>query len=182
MEYELGSGLIVQPCVRWDFQTYYDGKVRHQLSPRLGMAYEVSDKLDLRFSLGRFFQPEALHELQILDGETEYFAPQRSDHFVLGLDWQGDKARFVADIYYKNYRIQKRRYENIFNPFVLLPELEPDRVGISPAKAFAQGIDLDLAYVFSPDLNTSLRYSYMSAKDRLNGTWVPQTLVSNAHS
>ncbi len=174
MEYELIPGLIIQPSMRWDFQTYYSGKARYQVSPRLGMAYEISEKLDFRFSIGRFFQPEALHELQILDGETEYFAAQKSDHFVLGLDWQSDKVQFVADIYYKNYRNQKRRYENIFNPFVLLPELEPDRVGISPGRAFARGIDLDFAYLFSPELNTSLRYSYMSAKDRLNGVWVPR--------
>jgi len=174
LEYELGSGLLVQPSVRWDVQSYYQGKSRNQVSPRLGLVYDLSEALRVRVSIGRFYQPEALHELQVLDGETRYFKAQKSDHFVLGIDWEGEKARFVADIYYKNYRNQKRRYENIFNPFVLLPELEPDRVQISPDKAFARGLDLDLSYSFSSSLNTTIRYSYMSAKDRLNDVWVPR--------
>ena len=174
VEYELESGLIVQPSMRWDVQTYYQGNTRYQVSPRLGLAYDLSEVLRMRMSLGRFYQPEALHELQVLDGETQYFKPQKSDHFVLGIDWQGEKAHFIADIYYKKYRNQKQRYENIFNPFVLLPELEPDRVKISPEKAFAQGIDLDLSYTFSSALHSTVRYSYMSAKDKLNQVWVPR--------
>ena len=174
LEYELGSGLLVQPSVRWDVQTYYQGKARHQVSPRLGLAYSLSEDLRLRMSMGRFYQPEALHELQVLDGETRYFDAQKSDHFVLGLDWEGEKAHFTVDVYYKNYRNQKSRYENIFNPFVLLPELEPDRVQISPDRAFARGLDLDFSYSFSNTLNTTVRYSHMSAKDKLNDVWVPR--------
>ena len=97
-----------------------------------------------------------------------------SDQVVAGLEWQRDKFRFVGELYYKRYDKQKGRFENMFNPFVLLPEMEPDRVGLLPSKALAQGLDLDLRYEFLPHMSGSFRYSYMDADDRINGKWIPR--------
>jgi outer membrane receptor protein involved in Fe transport len=174
-EWEVTPRFLVQPSLRWDYQNYYlDSGSEQQFSPRLGLAYELNEETRLRLSLGRFHQPESIQELQVLDGVTRFFPPQYPDQVVAGLEWQRDKFRFVGELYYKRYDKQKGRFENMFNPFVLLPEMEPDRVGLLPSKALAQGLDLDLRYEFLPHMSGSFRYSYMDADDRINGRWIPR--------
>jgi hypothetical protein len=172
-EWEIASGLLLQPSLRWDFQNYYlQRDLEQQLSPRLGMAYDLNEATRLRLSLGRFNQPEGIQELQVLDGIERFFKPQQSDQVIAGLEWERNDVEFVGEIYYKRYRNQKGRFENMFNPFVLLPEMEPDRVGLDPDKASAYGLDLDLKYSFLPALTGQLRYSHMHAEDHLEGKWI----------
>ncbi|TXS95582.1 TonB-dependent receptor [Parahaliea maris] len=172
-QWPLVPGLIVQPSLRWDRQDYYqNGGSDSQFSPRLGLRWELGDQLHLSLSLGRFHQPEAINELQVLDGVTEFFPAQESDQAVLGLYWGHGRVAFNVELYQKRYREQKDRFENIFNPFVLLPELEPDRVALSPDRARARGLDIDTALELTPSLTAVLRYSYMDASDRIDGRWV----------
>lgn len=173
-EMELIPGLLIQPSLRWDMQDYYSNGSEQQWSPRLGFAYQLSESSRLRLSLGRFYQPEGIHELQVLDGETDFFKPQHADQVVLGFESNDNPLQLSAEVYYKRYRDLKVRYENVFNPFVLLPEMEPDRVRLSPDKAFAKGIDIDLKYSFTEHWRGQLRYSLMSARDSLNGRWIPR--------
>ncbi len=128
----------------------------------------------MRLAVGRYYQPEGIHELQVLDGESRFFTPQRSDQAIVGIEWRKGEFQFVGDIYYKRYTDVKKRYENMFNPFVLLPEMEPDRVGITPDNAFARGLDLDAKYVCFDDLTIQFRYSYIKAEDKVNDKWVPR--------
>ncbi len=175
IEWQLTPRLIIQPSLRLDYQNYYlERSSEYQLSPRIGVAYELNDETGLRLSVGRFSQPEGIAELQVRDGVTQFFSPQQSDQVIAGVEWQRDDLQFVGELYYKRYDDQKGRFENMFNPFVLLPEMEPDRVGIYPQKAVARGMDLDAQYQFSAPLSGHLRYSYMDADDRLNGKWVPR--------
>jgi hypothetical protein len=44
--------------------------------------------------------------------------------------------------YRKNYRRLSPRFENLFDPLVLLPELEPDRVRLDPSRARSEGIEV----------------------------------------
>jgi len=76
------------------------------------------------------------------------------------------------DAYRKNYSRTKRRFENLFNPFVMIPELEADRVALGPNKARARGVDLQVRGPLTADVSTVLRYSYMDAEDRFGSDWV----------
>ncbi len=163
-----------QPSIRWDYQDYYRGPSEQQISPRLGALYRVSDQSQWRFSLGRFYQPDGLHELQVIDGEEHFFRAQASDQAIIGYDWQQPGRYFRGEVYYKRYRNPKRRYENLFNPFVLLPEMEPDRVALNPDKALSQGLDLSYRHELTPSLTGHLRYGYMDSEDSINGTRVPR--------
>jgi outer membrane receptor protein involved in Fe transport len=173
VEWDVTSRLTIQPSLRWDFQNYYiDQGSEQQISPRLGMAYWWNDATLLRLTLGRFYQQEGIQELQVIDGITRFFEPQHSDQVIAGIQWQSDDLELVAELYYKRYDDQKGRFENIFNPFVLLPEMEPDRVGLWPDRAVARGFDLDSKFTLAEPLNGYFRYSYMDAEDRINGEWV----------
>jgi outer membrane receptor protein involved in Fe transport len=171
-EFSVVEGLLVQPSLRWDVQDYYDDGRESQWSPRLGLAYEFGQNSRVHFTAGRFYQPEGVHELQLLDGELAFFKPQHADQLVLGLQWGDDPLQLSAEVYYKRYRDLKVRYENVFNPFVLLPEMEPDRVRLKPERAYAAGFDLGIKYQFNRRLRGDLRYSAMQAEDRINGQWV----------
>ncbi|NHN38664.1 TonB-dependent receptor [Pseudomaricurvus alcaniphilus] len=168
-EWSLSPELVVQPSLRWDFQDYYLASgSRQQLAPRIGLAYEFQPETFLRLSLGRFYQPEGVQELQVLDGVTEFYAPQRSDQYIVGLIRNWRQLSISADIYYKRYANQKGRFENVFNPFVLLPEMEPDRIAIAPRRAETQGLDLEVHYEWSAIWSGQLRYSFMDAWDRID--------------
>jgi len=172
-EWRVGERWLLQPGLRWDFQDYYLGQGSdHQVSPRLGLAYELSDAVRFRFSLGRFYQPEGVQELQVLDGIEVFYQPQRSDQVIAGIEYREGPWAFVGELYYKHYDNLKGRFENIFNPFVLLPEMEPDRVGFEPDNARAVGVDLDLEYEFNDHLTGQLRYSFMDAEDEIDGQWI----------
>jgi len=173
LEWDVSDRFTIQPSLRWDFQNYYiDQDSEQQISPRLGMAYWWNDSTLMRLSVGRFYQQEGIQELQVIDGITRFFEPQHSDQVVAGIQWQNEALELVAEFYYKRYDDQKGRFENIFNPFVLLPEMEPDRVGLWPDKAVAKGFDLDSKFILMDPLNGYFRYSYMDAEDRINGEWV----------
>lgn len=172
-EFRILEGLYVLPGIRWDVQDYYDFGSTDHASPRLGLRYEPTEALTLRADVGRYHQPEAIHELPAADGRATFSKPQRSDHFIFGLEWligQGWELR--VDLYRKDYEQTKLRYENMFNPFVMIPELEADRVALDPNRARARGIDVEIRKQVTDGLSAVVRYGYMNAKDRFSDDWV----------
>jgi outer membrane receptor protein involved in Fe transport len=167
--------LVVEAGLRWDFQDY-TGSFDGQVSPRLSVRYDIGEDTELRFSAGRFFQPEGIHELQVGDGITEYQSVQHADHYIAA--WH---QRFAdsgwsmrMELFSKRFRDPKARYENLFNPLVLLPELAADRVRIAPSQARARGFETTLRYERPEHLLAWLTYSKTDAEERINGTWQPR--------
>lgn len=174
-EIPLGQRILIQPGIRWDFQAFDPDGPTYHVSPRLGVQFDPLETLTVRLDVGRFHQPEALHELQAADGEASYFRPQSSDHFIVGVQWLGpDGWSARLEHYDKRYRRTKTRYENLFNPFVLVPELEPDRISVDPERARARGFDLEVRKQLTSRATARLSYGYMDARDRLNGRWIPR--------
>ena len=174
-EYFLTDQLSVLPGLRWDFQDYFDTGLKDDISPRLGFKYQPREDLTLRLDVGRFHQPEAIHEMQVTDGVDHFSETQHADHWIVAVEWLARSNLAVrAEAYRKQYNNPKLRFENLFNPFVLLPELESDRVPVAPREAEAYGFDLELTRDFNTSLTTTFRYSYMDADDLINDTWVPR--------
>lgn len=174
-EYILWGKLSLLPGLRWDFQDYFESGRKNDVSPRLGIKYRAGEDLTLRLDVGRFHQPEAIHEMQVTDGVDHFFPTQHADHWIAAVEWLARSDLAIrAEVYRKKYNNPKVRFENLFNPFVLLPELEPDRVPLAPREAEAYGFDLEIARDFNASLTGTLRYSYMDADDHVNDTWVPR--------
>jgi|GEM_PF-357203 len=184
--------LLLETGLRWDFQDYQsevaggtigrgvqDGerKFHDQFSPRLSARFTLGPQTHVRASLGRFYQPEYIHELQVADGVTGYQSAQYTNAYVLGLDQgvgdTGLKLRLEA--FYKDVRNPKRRFENLVNALVLMPELSSDRIEVAPDKARASGFEATLSYNPDKALNLWLSYTQASADDRINGEWQPRT-------
>ena len=164
--------LVADLSLRWDMETLTDNE--HAMwSPRIGAIYKLGDRTSLRAHWGRHFQVQGIDELQINDGITEYFRPQRADHVVLGLD-----HRLPADIdlrvevYQKDMDRLRPRFENILNSRVLLPELRPDRIGLDPGEAQARGVELSLARDRGNNLSWWFSYAWSEVKDDFEGEHV----------
>ncbi len=168
--------LSFEAGLRWDFQGYREGGNDTQFSPRLSMLWEMNDKTRWRASAGRFYQPEAIHELQVGDGVTIFQKPQYADHFILGVHHEMSSAWTLrAEMFQKIVRDPKSRYENLLNPLVLLPELASDRFLIEPERARTRGIETTLRYQNDANMHAWLTLSFGEAEDRIDSRWEPRT-------
>ena len=164
--------VAVELGLRWDFQDF-GSEFEQQVSPRLSARVDLTEQTQLRASLGRFYQAEQIHELQAADGETLFQLPQYADHYILGLSQQfadsGLSARIEA--FYKRVKKPKRRFENLFNALVLMPELASDRVSVDPEEARVRGFEATLRYQPDSTFRSWISYSRSKAEDRLGGRW-----------
>src|SRR5262249_8780217 len=100
----------------------------------------------------------------------------RTDHTALAIEHrlgsgllQGVELR--AELYDKRERRLRPRFENLLNPFTLVPELNPDRVLVAPENGRARGIELLIARPGSSAslLSWWLAFSRALAKERDSG-------------
>ena len=156
--------------LRWDKQTYTTPDFGDQFSPRVNLLHSIGSATDLRFTWGRYYQSQAIQELQVEDGVDHFFAPQRADHWIAGVQHRFPSGyRMRAEAYLKNYDRLKPRFENLFDPLALIPELAPDRVELAPESARVKGIELTLEYRGSEQLDWWASYTWSRATDLIDG-------------
>jgi hypothetical protein len=176
LEIPFGERLALQPGLRYDVQDFGapEGR-RDQWAPRLGLRWRPMKAVRVGASLGRYYQAEAIEAMQVADGVVALQRPQRADHAVITVDWQASPALALRfDAWEKRYGALRRRYENLYNHFVLLPELEPDRVAFRPDRARARGVEGELRWRPAPGVTSWLRYGYMDANDHVAGRSAPR--------
>lgn len=167
---KFGNKMIAEFGFRWDKQTYSDVAMDADFSPRFNFFYPFSDRTELRFSWGRFYQIQGINELQVEDGVQTYFPAQKSDQIVLGLQRRiGDNYRLRAEFFNKDMKDLKPRYENVFDPLALIAELEPDRTRIAPSKARARGAEFLLEYNSQSEWSWWASYTWSRVEDTVNG-------------
>jgi outer membrane receptor for ferrienterochelin and colicin len=173
---ELGERWSLQGGFRIDTQTYDGSDDGEQWSPRLSVLYTVSPQTHLRASIGRFVQFQGINELQVEDGVDTFYPAQHAYHAILGFD-HAFAAGFDlrVETFRKDYRRINPRFENMFDPLVLLPEAEFDRVRIAPESARASGVELMLRMRPRGSWSGWLSYSWSRAEDRVNGDDVPRS-------
>jgi outer membrane receptor protein involved in Fe transport len=161
--------LVVDLGLRWDHQTLSDDG-EDALSPRASVLWLLTDRTRVRAAWGRYFQAQAINELQVPDGVDEFLPPQRADHWVAGIEYQHPaEIDLRLEIYRKDYDRLRPRYENLFNAAVLLPELKPDRVRVAPQSAQAHGVELSVSRETEAPLRWWFTYSWASARDEIAG-------------
>lgn len=177
---DLGERWAVQGGMRVDTQTYDGSDDDEQWSPRLSALYRLTPRTQLRASWGRFFQSQGINELQVEDGVEHFHPAQHADHAIISLDHAfaaGLDLRVEA--YRKYYRRINPRFENLFDPLVLFPEAEFDRIMIAPQSARAEGMELLLRLRprGTPHGSWSgwLGYGWSRAEDRIEGHHVPRS-------
>jgi outer membrane receptor protein involved in Fe transport len=166
--WQITERLIADFGFRWDEKTYLPSGGDEQIGPRVSLLYRLDGQTELRFSKGHFFQSQGLSDLPIEDGVTAFEPAQDAEHTVFGVDHRFPAGLAVrAEVFSKTTHDPRLRYENLFDPLVLLPELRPDRVRIVPARGEARGLEV----LLSADrvLNWWLAWSLASSDDVVDG-------------
>ncbi len=180
IKYGISERLSLDFGLRWDYQDIERRKYEDQFSPRLSGLFQT-ENAHIRFSFGRFHQPEGINELQIADGITEFQKAQYTDSFILGLDQNYVKwhSNIRLETFHKQIKHPKFRYENIFNSLELVPELMDDRILVAPDKAEISGVELTFSYEPSTDFYAWMSMTKSKAEDYIDGTWRPRTWEQN---
>lgn len=136
---------LIEWGLRWDDQTYTDLSSDAQLSPRLSYLRSLGPSTELRFSWGRYHQSQEINELQIEDGIANFWPAQRADHLIAGIRHLiNDTYSLRLEVFHKDIQDVRPRFENLFDPLGLIPEVQPDRVRLDPTSARAQGLELSI--------------------------------------
>ena len=146
----LTDALTAEVGLRWDEQSY-GVEADDQFGPRLNLAWRLGERTRLLASWGRYQQFQGIEELPVEDGIAEFEPAQHADHTIVGLERDvGDASALRVEAYRKEYASLRTRYENLYDPLSLAPELRWDRVAIAPSSAEADGIELLLTRTGDP--------------------------------
>jgi outer membrane receptor protein involved in Fe transport len=149
-------------------------------SPRLNLAYAVGERSVLRLAWGRFNQSQRPYELQVEDGDTKFYPLERSVHRVIGFETlldAGSRPRSLAlrvEAYRREIGNPRPRYENLFEPINIFPEVEADRVRFAPERSIAEGIELFLRGPLGERAGWWINYAYAKTEDEIGGRRVPR--------
>ena len=169
--FEPSAAIASDLGVRWDSESLAPGDGSHW-SPRAVLMWSPSERTRLRLGWGRYYQAQAINELQVPDGELQYQPAQRATHHVASIEHEISRALTLrAEVYRKDYRQPFRRHENLLNTLVVLPELKPDRIVIAPDSAVAEGAEVSLNYEAGA-ISGWLSYTRARVRDRVNGEWL----------
>jgi len=161
--------LAAEIGLRWDEQTY-GAESDSQWGPRFNLAWEARPGTRLRASWGRYQQFQGINELQVEDGVDEFQPAQVADHAIVGLEQElpaGVSLRLEA--YRKDYVRLMARYESLYDPLSLVPELRWDRIRIAPDDARATGVEALLTRRTAGPWNGWLSYAWSHVEDREGG-------------
>lgn len=145
------------------------------LDPRLAVKWAFRPDTQLRVQWGRFHQSDEVSELRVQDGMTAFDRPQRSDHFILGLDHQlANGIALRAEAFSKRQLDPRVRFENLFDRLAILPELEPDHVRVAPDSSALRGVELSAERRGHP-FSWWASYTWAEALDDIDAVEVPRS-------
>lgn len=167
--------------LRWDQQTYTTAHGDEQVSPRINLLWRAGSDTDLRLAFGQYYQAQEINELQVSDGLVDFFPAQRARHLVASVTHRFDGGpELRVEAYQKKYYGLMPRFENVFNPLVLIPELQIDRARIDADSAVAEGLEITLSDGGEAS-SWWMSYAWSRSVDRIGGETVRRSW-DQAHS
>ena len=140
-------------------------------SARVALAFRATPAWQIDLDIGRYAQPQFLYEIQIDEGRTELDPPQHADQISLGVAWSATSRLTIrTDLYGRRIGKAWPRFDNLYNRFVLLPELGEDRYLIEPQEARSRGLEFAASYG-GDQFSWKLAYARTTAEERIAGRW-----------
>jgi hypothetical protein len=166
--------LTTEAGVRVDNQSYTHER---QISPRVGAALSLSPRLMLRGAWGRYSQPEALYQLQVMDGVTAFDHAALAEHRVAGIEYQASSDVSLRVEAYERLLLKERpRFVSVDNSIEVFPEIESDRILLAPTGGRARGIEFLVSRSPAHRVAWTASYALAKATDRVAGVDIPRTL------
>lgn len=158
--FELELGL------RLDGEHYNMGGDHTQISPRLNLRYDLSDRLRVYTSVGRFSQAQHVEEWRAEEAQQTADSAQVSIHSIVGVTWEPSSAtRWGVEAYTKRWTTISPYLDSQLDPLSLTPDLQPDRIRIAPAESEAVGLELTTRHEFSDRLSAWSTLSWARVAD-----------------
>jgi len=155
--------------LRWDDQTYTGLSSDSQLSPRFTLMHAITPRTEFRLSWGRYHQSQGINELQIEDGITNFWPAQQADHLIAGISTLiKDKYSLRIEAFHKDMRRVSPRFENLYDPLGVIPEIQADRIRLDPTSANSSGLEISIDKSSGP-LTWWASYTLSKATDRIEG-------------
>ena len=170
----------VELGLRWDKNTILEDQ---ELSPRFSLAFEPRRGSRLSLAWGLFHQSQRLYELQVEDGEHRFFPSEQAEHRILGFEQTfGDRLgsrrpiHLRLELYEHRIRDPRPRFENLFDPLSLVPELEADRIMIAPQSSLSRGFEVFVSGGLGASTDWWISYARARITDRLGDRDVPRNI------
>ena len=164
------QALEAEAGLRLDAQDYRGHGTRTQLSPRINARYDVTDLWHVYGSWGQFTQAQCVNEYRSEENQTAPDPANRATHEILGIAHEGAaNLQWRIEAYRNHWSSISPYFDNALGAVSLLPELEPDRLRITPTDAEAQGVELSARRAFGSHLNAWGVYALSSVTDDIQG-------------
>ena len=173
------DSLTVEAGLRYDRQSLSGEGV---WSPRVNAAWRLGRASVLRLGWGWYHQSQRAYELLVEDGDTRFYPPERSEHWVAGFEhlFDSDKAGplrgFRAEVYARRIRDPRPRYESLFEAFERFPEGELARIRVEPESGRADGVEVSLQGIAGSRIDWWLNYGWATTEERIDGRDVPRSI------
>jgi outer membrane receptor protein involved in Fe transport len=151
--------------VRYDKVTHTGDE---NVAPRLLASLELGPRTTLRGSWGRYWQSHGIQQLEVGDGESEYYPAERSDQLALGIEHRLHRGIDVRlELYDRRIADERPRYINLEQDLRIFPEVEGDRVRVDPIRGRARGIELGVERREGGRWAWSVNYGLALAEDEI---------------
>jgi outer membrane cobalamin receptor len=165
---------VAEIGLRGDRQSYDSSD--DQLSPRVGLRFELSDRSTLRLGWGQYYQSQQPEDLLVEDGDTQFYLAERAEHLDVALEHTFTPTLALrAEAFDKRYRDLRPRYENLFDGFEVIPEAERDRIRVQPNRARIYGAELTLFTPATDGFTWRLGYAWMRSRDTFDTYSAPRS-------
>ena len=169
----VAAPLVVEAGVRRD----RDSLTQETLtSPRIAAAWSPGGDTTVRWGWGRYVQPQAIQDLAVEEGVTTFAPAECAVKREIDLERRfAAGARLTLSLYDTDIARPLPHYENLFDPYRLFPESEPDRTLVAPERARSRGVEIGLRSDRGGVVAWRGSYALASAEDEIGGDWVPRS-------
>ncbi len=159
--------------VRYDYQSHTGDEM---VSPRVNLALQLAPQTTLRGAWGHFYQSHGLHELMVADGDDTFYAPQRAEHRIIGLEQRlGDGTSLRLEAYKRLVTDPRPEYRSLEPQVETIWEEGPeDRVRLEPTRSEARGVEFFVKHDVGGKFAWSAGYALAEAVDEIDAEWVPR--------
>ncbi|MBK6598406.1 MAG: TonB-dependent receptor [Proteobacteria bacterium] len=162
--------------LRFDAEDYRPGGRFTNLSPRLNLRFDLSERWRAYASLGEFTQAQRVDEWRTEEAQLTPDPTQVAVHTVVGIT-RGDPGgvRWSLEGYRKRWTTTSSYFDNLLNPLGLLPDSTPDRVRLTPGASEASGVEFNLHAPLAERLAGWTSVTAASVNDEIDGREVSRS-------
>jgi len=142
--FRLYSPLTLEIGLRYDKNAFTSDT---HLSPRLNLVYSLGKQTFMRGGWGYFYQSQGIHELQVEEGEYQFYPAELAKHWVAGFEHTfGNGFNFRLEGYYKQMSDIHPDYRNWSNSIEIFPEVQDDRYKLNFNSKDSKGLEFYMKY------------------------------------